>query len=60
MNPRFSDISVNDLPLGLANYDEREREREIPNGCSSIGKVAQWRPGGHGFNPYIPQWHLVN
>ena len=40
---------------------ERERERESisPDGCSSVGKVAQWRPGGHGFNPYIPQWHLV-
>ena len=24
-----------------------------------IGKVAQWRLGGHGFNPYIPQWCLV-
>ena len=31
-----------------------------PDGCSSVGKVAQWRPGGHGFNPYIPQWHLAN
>ena len=31
-----------------------------PDGCSSIGKVAQWRPGGPGFNRYIPQWHLVN
>ena len=20
-----------------------------PYGCSSVGKVAQWRPGGHGF-----------
>ena len=24
------------------------------------GTVAQGRPGGHGFNPDIPQWHLVN
>ena len=29
------------------------------DGCSSVGKVAQWRPGGHGFNACIPQWHLV-
>ena len=37
--------------------NERERERERAYGC----KVAQlqWTPGGHGFNPYIPQWHLV-
>ena len=33
---------------------ERERERESPNGCSLVGKVAQWKLGGHGFNPYIP------
>ena len=31
-----------------------------PDGCNLVGKVAQWRPGGHGFNPYIPHWHLVN
>ena len=30
----------------------RERERD---GCGLVGKVAQWRPGGHGFNPSIPQ-----
>ena len=38
----------------------REREREAGlDGCSSIGKVAQWRPDGGGFNLDIPQWHLV-
>ena len=26
LNPRHSACSVNNLPLGLANYDERERE----------------------------------
>ena len=36
---------------------ETQKERDE---CSSVGKVPQWRPGGHGFNPYIPQWHLVN
>ena len=30
---------------------ERERERERER----VGIVAQWRPGGHGFKPYIPQ-----
>ena len=36
----------------------RERKPD-PDGCSSVGKVGQWRPGGHGFNPCIPhKWHL--
>ena len=39
----------------LAQKPTNERERER---CGSVGKVAKWRPGGHGFNPYIPQWHL--
>ena len=37
---------------------ERQRDRES-DGCSLLGKVAQWRPGGHGLNPCIPVWHLV-
>ena len=34
-------------------------KKESLNERSSVGKDAQWRQGGHGFNP-IPQWHLVN
>ena len=49
-----------DNVIGKERDSEHKGERESPNGCSSVGKVAQWRPGGHGFNPYIPQWHLVN
>ena len=36
-------------------FDLRERKRQSPNGFISVGKVAQWTPGGHGFNPEIPQ-----
>ena len=38
---------------------EPEREREIPDGCSSVGKVAQWRPGGHGLNSQMDVAQLV-
>ena len=32
-------------PLHSIEVSSEERD-----GCSSIGKVAQWRPSGHGFN----------
>ena len=38
---------------------ERKREKEGPDGCSLVGKDAQRRSCGHGFNPYIPKWHLL-
>ena len=38
----------------INDYCVDERERKSVDGCSLVGKVAQWRPGGHGFNPYIP------
>ena len=34
---------------------ERERERESRDGCSSVGKVAQWRPGWSWVQP--PTFH---
>ena len=26
--------------------------------CSLVGTVAQWRPGGLGFNPNVPPYHM--
>ena len=62
---RKSQFRSNDRGMDMLSSREIEREREreresCPDGCSSVGKVAQYRPGGHGFNPYIPQWHLLN
>ena len=37
----------------MFSLKKRDKDR-----CSSVGKVAEWRPGGHGLNPYIWQWHL--
>ena len=53
------------FPVALCQFEkreerQREKETESPDGCSLGGKVGQWRLGGHRFNPYIPQWHLMN
>ena len=40
-------------PLFTERERKGEKEQSCRDGCSSVGKVAQWRPGGHGFNPYI-------
>ena len=39
---------------------EESVDRDSPDGCSSIGKVAQWRPKGYELNLYNQEWHLVN
>ena len=40
----------------IEKLENRERHTHTKrDGCSSVGRVAQSRPVGHGFNHYILQ-----
>ena len=54
--PFIESENKNKIELKLKSYSIK---KHVLQGECPYGKVAQWRPSGHGFNPYIPQWHLL-